>query len=788
MAAVQLANYGRKYFLEWSDFKNVKYRLNVYWRGYQGSAIEILAPKNPLSVTQRNDENYRDVFQTTQFKVTFLTDEDRGIDFRDMITPSEREYYIEWVKVENTSEVLLFKGWVVPSEIEELLKPKNAPFSFTASDMLSNLEHRKMDEWYKSGEAVTLEEVIDRAVISYGLDFALNDMSGWSCSSPDFDQSAFRNLSMRTDAFFVENEPMNLEEVVSTILRSMNCVMFQANGELHIAHLFGYGSKSSTWLNFRKVYSDIGGVLTTVGVWTKTEPTRNFISVPTDLEPINNDMVSRTLPPYKFLTRSYKANYRNLIENGGFELSNVDPSPTNTVENWDLFTINNGTSTVLFQVTEDQAFSNGTKSLKCFGVPSKTDGEVDADIETANPSTTILMRNDISQGDWGVDSFAEPFTSSYVSSQVSISVNFYLELSEQDRDALKAVKYRVALKLVKSGQTFYYDEDEKSWRLVSATFGPKYYMVEESQEANEWFKFEKTINAYKDSEQIYLEIFAPEYDGISGDFNIYVDSCNLISAPIPKGENEPSPDSSYMNLTYNLDNEDVSGELKQEFLFMLSDVNPLLSKNFAGSILENNAYNKPLFKWYYEDSTTKSESILEEGSSYQMNQAISRITRRYNFQAFNNTTDLVTKLDTFTVDFASRDEPLNSAFGDISYSPDSGVVQVEGYTCVSIDSVAEPTDPTSPLDLEITADYLNSATVIGSPCGATFQATDDFTLIGGGISSTELQYATADNVITFPSVNGEYFYIKLGNKTREFTFNSVEDRYYPTGLFATDCN
>ena len=124
---------------------------------------------------------------------------------------------------------------------------------------------------------------------------------------------------------------MNLSETIDTMLRALDCVVVQAFGELHVMHVFGWGSKSTTWLNFRKEYTSYPDG---TGTWTKTEPTRHMISAPLELQPLNNDMFNRTLPPYKSITRSYKSPLRNILFNPSFEIDDVGAVPTGDITNW----------------------------------------------------------------------------------------------------------------------------------------------------------------------------------------------------------------------------------------------------------------------------------------------------------------------------------------------------------------------------------------------------------------------------------------------------------------------
>ena len=165
-----------------------------------------------------------------------------------------------------------------------------------------------------------------------------------------------------------------------------------------------------------------------------------------------------------------------------------------------------------------------------------------------------------------------------------------------------------------------------------------------------------------------------------GDINYYVDACEMTVSPVEKGSEGIATDTSYFNVTFKTDSDDLSGELKQELLFMTTDVVPIMAKCLVGQLLETDTYSLPSFSWFYEDSTTKGSESLEIQSSYQLQQMISKPTKGYNFTSYVKTSERVNALTTFSLVFNRYFEARNSGIASFSHDTGSGFMTIEGYT------------------------------------------------------------------------------------------------------------
>ena len=320
MSLIQLGNFKPKYFVEYTDNLNREMKLEVGFKGYDGTAAEVLAPSNPVNIDRKLDvEGYDSPYSTHNFSVTFLTRE--GQDFTDLIVEDDKKVAIFIYYRSGVDWILEYKAYVVPAEITEVLGAESSIFSFNASDMLSNLEHIKMGEYVNANEVITLEEIFDIATTQWALDFDLYDGSGWSCTLPAFSSSVIRKIEMRTEAFFNREESISLKEVMDTVLKSLNCFITQVDGNLWIINFNMYGSDNPNILYHSKTYTNY---YTGAGTWLEGQQIpRPILDVPTDLEPIYSKMTARSVPPFKYVTRSYKSPLRNLFYNPSFEVDNV---------------------------------------------------------------------------------------------------------------------------------------------------------------------------------------------------------------------------------------------------------------------------------------------------------------------------------------------------------------------------------------------------------------------------------------------------------------------------------
>ena len=271
------------------------------------------------------------------------------------------------------------------------------------------------------------------------------------------------------------------------------------------------------------------------------------------------------------------------------------------------------------------------------------------------------------------------------------------------------------------------------------------------------------------------------------DINYYIDDCSFKVAPIEKGSQGVATDTSYLNVSFKTENDDLSGELKQELLFMTTDAIPIMEKCLVGQLLQTDTYSLPRFVWFYEDSVTKGEESLEVQSTYQIQQLMSRSSKSYVFTAYNRSLSNINALTTFSLIFNRYFESRNSGMASWSLSTGKGFHSIEGFTVPAITSIDDPTDPDLPPVVTISADYLNSQNIVADSCVALYDGNSSFDLTGGGIRSSLLQFAEANLPLDVPSTDGYYFYLKSGNFVREFTYNSSEDKYYPTGGSPITC-
>lgn len=792
MSLIQLGIFNPKYFIEYTDDFNREMRLEVAFKAYDGVATEVTAPPSPVSITRNLDvEGDGSPFSTHNFQVSFYTRESQ--DFTDLAVDDDKKAVIFIYYRSGVNWVLEYKAYVVPAEITEILSAGSSVFTFNASDMLSNLEHVKMDEFFDANETTTLEKLFDIAMRYWRLDFDLVDTSGWSCTTPQFGASIFEKLEMRTEAFFNNTEAISLKEVLETVLKASNCFVAQVEGNLCIINYNMFGSAEPNILYHIKTYTNY---FTGAGTWLRGQQVaRQILDVPTDLQPIQSKITARTMPPFKFVTRSYKSPARNLIYNPSFESDTLGVKATN-ITNWTLYRNPSSSGFTVFEIVDTKAKTDGSKSLKATGISSRSTAQVKADLQLGT-TDSLLISQDLNQDNWGITNLSEV---GGTSCQGTLKFSVFVEMSESDVEKLDFIRHHISPRIKKSSTVSFYNSEQGRWLTAADITNENHVVniVSGTSSPNTWMDIELPIRFYLNSDEIHLDIYHPEFLGKKtgqssntrldlDDINYYLDNFELIVAPIEKGSGGVSKDTSYLNISFKTENDDLSGELKQELLFMTTDTDDIMKKCLVGQVLETDNYNLPKFNWFYEESTTKGTESLEVQSTYQVQQLMSKSMKSYSMIAYNKSGTSVNALTTFSLQFNRYFEERNSGISGFTLNTGNGHYQIEGFTVPAITSIEDPTDPDLPSVVTITADYLNSQNVVADSCVALYDGSSSFDLTGGGIRSSLLQYAEANLPLDVPSSDGVYFYLKSGNFVREFTYNISEDKYYPTGSSPINC-
>jgi hypothetical protein len=349
--------YGVKFRLEFSDDLENGKKIEILKDGYTGTVYDLIGTNDPVQISWDQDDNFYDpiIGSTCQINL-FVTD---TTNYDDFYIADEREYKIKISYKDSSNNYQTYwQGWLLVDQFQEAVTSTPYPITLRGYDALGSLGGFTQPLTTSSGNQlagsfmVFTHEILENIDLGFDI-YVSNDIQkdGASSGYNIFDQSY-----CGADSFFSDGvDPKNCKEVLEQILKFTNSRIFQSYGRWYIINNSSYSEQSvkdssASTANGGTIPTGIRAAETaslqnnndedikyhiynSAGVYQSTSTVDVLSIVPSDLQPIGNNLTKEYLRPLKEYTQSVNmAGFfsSNIIGNSGFEFGTSGWTLTNS--------------------------------------------------------------------------------------------------------------------------------------------------------------------------------------------------------------------------------------------------------------------------------------------------------------------------------------------------------------------------------------------------------------------------------------------------------------------------
>tara|TARA_R100000329_G_scaffold151490_1_gene147919 strand:+ start:5092 stop:7047 length:1956 start_codon:yes stop_codon:yes gene_type:complete len=342
--------YGVKFRLEFSDDNLKGKKVEILKDGYTGSVLDLIGTDNPVEIDWNQDDDfYNPIIGSTCTLNLFDTD---TTNYDDFYEADEREYKIKISYKDSSNNYQTYwEGWLLVDQFREAVTHKPFAITLKGYDGLGSLNGFTQP---LSGATFLTAITNILANINLGLDvYVSNDIQR---DSPISGYNVFDQVSFSAKQFFKSGvDPRNCKEVLEQILKFTNSRIFQSYGRWYLINNSSYSEQSvkdssATTANSGTIPTGIRAAETSSlqtnndedvkfqiynssGVF-QSESTVNVLhSVPTNLQPIGNNLTKEYIRPLKEYIQEVDMDGffdSNIIQNPGFEFGSTSWTLTNS--------------------------------------------------------------------------------------------------------------------------------------------------------------------------------------------------------------------------------------------------------------------------------------------------------------------------------------------------------------------------------------------------------------------------------------------------------------------------
>ena len=349
--------YSVKFRLEFSDILGNGKKIEILKDGYSGSVLDLVGTDNPLEIKWDQDDNfYNPIIGSTCQINLFVTD---LTNYDDFYEADEREYKIKISYKDSLDAYQTYwEGWLLVDQFQEAVTSTPYEIVLKGYDGLGSLDGFTQPLTNSSGNElagvfmVHIHEILENINLGFDI-YVSNDIKkdGSLTGYNVYDQA-----SCAASTFFADGvDPKNCKEVLEQILKFTNGRIFQSYGRWYIVNNSSYSEQSvkdssASTANGGTIPTGIRAAETSSlqtnndedikyqiynsdGVF-QSETTVDVLSiVPSDLQPIGNNITKEYLRPLKQYTQTVSMSgffSTNIIGNSGFEFGTSGWSLTNS--------------------------------------------------------------------------------------------------------------------------------------------------------------------------------------------------------------------------------------------------------------------------------------------------------------------------------------------------------------------------------------------------------------------------------------------------------------------------
>jgi len=623
--------YGVKYRLEFVDDNLKGKKIEILKDGYSGSVLALTGTNDPLSIEWSGNDNFYDpIIGSTCSINLFDTDTSNYDNFYEF---DEREYkIIIYYKDSGGSYQIYWQGWLLTDQFKEAVTTKPFGITLKGYDGLGSLDGFTAPIDLTSVGFKDLMYYIHNSLanLDLGLDiYVSNDIQKDGASGSDYtfyDQTTLSPKSFLKDGVDLRTA----KDVLGQILKFSNARIFQSYGKWYIINNSSYSEQSvkdssATTANGGTIPTGIRAAETSSlqsngtesvkyfiynssGVYQSTSTTNVLSVVPTNLQPLNNNLTKEYLRPLKeFTIEADMSGFfdNSIIVNGGFE---------HAATGW---TLTNSSIVTDFMFQGDRC----VKSTTC---------------QTTAGATSVVVNN---------SSAIDEAAASHIAYKLKIN-NYFDTTSGNTRG------FRFQLKLVETGpgasQTKYWSVTSNNW--VSADTKNEV----EVETNRRWKSYNFNIATLPFVGDITLYLYgAYQTTSTSGFTAMFFDSLKLDRQYIDSDGNRSALFEEF-DLLQNLRQRsvDVSGVEKLEVY------------------LTNKLYSKITGNYYRSRDKTNYLKSIEEIITQQVINDFRDFLVRYEGDLYNNSNDPIAMQNKVWINFGSGvlQEPVSCYLDSITYN------------------------------------------------------------------------------------------------------------------------
>jgi len=438
--------YGVKYRLEFVDDNLKGKKIEILKDGYSGSVLALTGTNDPLIIEwSGNDDFYDPIVGSTCTINLFDTATSNYDNFYEF---DEREYkIIVYYKDSGGSYQIYWQGWLLTDQFKEAVTTKPFGITLKGYDGLGSLKGFSAPIDLTSVASKDLMYYIHTSLanLDLGLDiYVSNDIQKDGASGSDY--TFYDQITVSQKVFLKDGVDLRTaKDVLGQILRFSNARIFQSYGKWYIINNSSYSEQSvkdssATTANGGTIPTGIRAAETSSLQSNGTESVKYFIYnssgvyqststvdvlsvVPTNLQPLDNNLTKEYLRPLKEFTMEADMGGffdNSIIVNGGFE---------HAATGW---TLTNSSIVTDFMFQGDRC----VKSTTC---------------QTTSGATSVVVNNSS-----GIDEAASS------SIAYKLKINSYFDSTSGNTRG-----FRFQLKLVETGpgasQTKYWSEASNNW-------------------------------------------------------------------------------------------------------------------------------------------------------------------------------------------------------------------------------------------------------------------------------------------------------------------------------------
>lgn len=623
--------YGVKYRLEFVDDNLKGKKIEILKDGYSGSVLALTGTNNPLILEWSGNDDFYDPIIGSTCTINLLDTATSNYD--NFYEFDEREYkVIIYYKDSGGSYQIYWQGWLLTDQFKEAVTTKPFGISLNAYDGLGSLDGFTAPIDLTSVASKDLMYYIHTSLsnLNLGLDIYIsNDIQKDGASGSDY--TFYDQTTLSQKAFLKDGVDLRTaKDVLGQILKFSNARIFQSYGRWYIINNSSYSEQSvkdssATTANGGTIPTGIRAAETSSlqsngtesvkyfiynssGVYQSTSTVNVLSVVPTNLQPLNNNLTKEYLRPLKEFTMEADMSGffdNSIIVNGGFE---------HAATGW---TLTNSSIVTDFMFQGDRC----VKSTTC---------------QTTSGATSVVVNN-----------------SSGIDEAASSSIAYKLKINSYfDSTGSTTRGFRFQLKLVETGpgasQTKYWSETSNNWVTADTKNDV------EVDTNRRWKSYNFNIATLPFGGEITLYLYgAFQTTSTSGFTAIFFDSLKLDRQNIDSDGNRTELFEEF-DLLQNLRQRtvDVSGVKKLDVF---------LTNKFYGRITGN---------YYRSRDKTNYLKSVEEIITQQVMNDFRDFVVRYEGDLYNNSNDPIAMQNKVWVNFGSGvlQEPVSCYLDSITYN------------------------------------------------------------------------------------------------------------------------